>query len=179
MLKDMLIVDADSHWCEAPDLFTKRAPAAFKDRVPRVEDVDGQLMWVFDGHPVGRFSAGGVIARDGHKESSFHTLMEWDHEEVHLGAHDPVVRLGVLDECGIDNQIIFPSTIGLGGQDLGAVDDPALCRLAIEIYNDAMAEIQSDSANRLLPLPLMPAWDVDTCVQEARRVAAWGRAAST
>ena len=26
MLNDMLVVDADSHWCEAPDLFTKRAP---------------------------------------------------------------------------------------------------------------------------------------------------------
>jgi uncharacterized protein len=89
---------------------------------------------------------------------------------VHLGAHDPVVRLGVLDECGIDAQIIFPSTIGLGGQDLGMVDDPALCRLVIEIYNDGMAEIQADSGNRLLPLPLMPAWDVDACVTEARRV---------
>ena len=80
---------------------------------------------------------------------------------MHLGAHDPVVRLGVLDECGIDAQVIFPSTIGLGGQDLGMVDDLALCRLAVEIYNDGMAEIQADSGNRLLPLPLMPAWDVD------------------
>src|SRR5271155_368810 len=102
MLKDMLVIDADSHWCEAPDLFTKRAPAEFRDRVPRVEEVDGQLMWVFDGHPIGRFSAGGVIARDGTKESSYRALMEWSHDEVHLGAHDPVVRLGVLDECGID-----------------------------------------------------------------------------
>ena len=33
MLKDMLVVDADSHWSEAPDLFTKRAPAGFEDRV--------------------------------------------------------------------------------------------------------------------------------------------------
>jgi predicted TIM-barrel fold metal-dependent hydrolase len=84
------------------------------------------------------------------------------------------VRLEVLDECGIDAQIIFPSTIGLGGQDLGLVDDPALCRLAIEIYNDGMAEIQAESNNRLLPLPLMPAWDIDTCIAEAMRVAALG-----
>ena len=174
MLKDMLVIDADSHWSEAPDLFTSRAPAEFRDRVPRVEEVEGQLMWVFDGHPVGRFSAGGVIARDGTKESSFRALMEWSHDEVHLGAHDPVARLAVLDECGIDAQIIFPSTIGLGGQDLGVVDDPALCRLAVEIYNDGMAEIQADSGNRLLPLPLMPAWDVDACVHEAARVAGLG-----
>ena len=67
----VFVFDADSHWCEPPDLFTSRAPAAVKDRVPRVEDVDGQLMWVFDGHPVGRFSAGGVVARDGSKAVSY------------------------------------------------------------------------------------------------------------
>ena len=93
---------------------------------------------------------------------------------MHVGAYDPKVRLGVLDECGIDAQIIFPSTIGLGGQDLGLVDDEALCRMAVEIYNDGMAEIQADSGNRLLPLPLMPAWNVDACVAEAKRVAALG-----
>ena len=83
---DTLVIDADSHWSEPPDLFTKLAPAEYKDRVPRVEEVDGQRMWVFDGHPVGRFSAAGVIGRDGHKESSDMALDEWDHEEVHVGA---------------------------------------------------------------------------------------------
>jgi hypothetical protein len=171
---DMFVVDADSHWSEPPDLFTSRAPAEVRDRVPHVEDVDGQPTWVFDGHPVGRFSAAGVIGRDGHKESAHRALMEWSHDEVHVGAYDPKVRLGVLDECGIDAQIIFPSTIGLGGQDLGLVDDEALCRIAVEIYNDGLAEIQADSGDRLLPLPVMPAWSVETCVAEAKRVAALG-----
>jgi uncharacterized protein len=174
MLDNLYIVDSDSHWSEPPDLFTRRAPAAFVDRVPRVEQVDGSPMWVFDGHVVGQYSAAGVIGRDGVKETAHKALFEWQHDDVHLGAHDPKVRLEVLDECGIDAQIIFPSTIGLGGQDLGLVDDPALCRLAIEIYNDGMAEIQAESGNRLLPLPLMPAWDVDTCIAEATRVAALG-----
>ena len=76
-------------------------------------------------------------------------LMEWTTDDVQLGAHDPKERLKVLDECGIDAQIIFPSTIGLGGQDLGAGVDPALNRLSIEIYNDAMAEIQAESEQPL------------------------------
>ncbi len=170
----LYVFDADSHWCERPDLFTSRAPVAVRDRMPRVEDVDGQLMWVFDGHPVGRFSAGGVIARDGSKEAADIALHHWTFDEVHEGAWNPKVRLDVMDECGIDAQIIYPSTIGLGGQDLGLVDDEALSRLAIEIYNDAQAEIQAESGNRLLPLPLMPAWDIATCVAEAKRVAALG-----
>jgi len=170
----VFVFDADSHWCERPDLFTSRAPAAVKDRVPRVEDVDGQLMWVFDGHPVGNFSAGGVVARDGSKESADIALHHWTFDQVHEGAWNPKVRITVMDECGIDAQVIYPSTIGLGGQDLGMVDDEALCRLSIEIYNDAQAEIQAESNNRLLPLPLMPAWNIDTCVAEVKRVAALG-----
>jgi len=170
----LFVFDADSHWCERPDLFTSRAPAAVRDRMPHVEDVDGQPMWVFDGHPMGRFSAGGVIARDGSKEEADIALNHWTIDQVHEGAYDPKVRLGVMDECGIDAQIVFPSTIGLGGQDLGLSGDDALSRLAIEIYNDAQAEIQAESGNRLLPLPLMPAWDVGACVTEARRVAALG-----
>jgi predicted TIM-barrel fold metal-dependent hydrolase len=174
MLEETFVLDADSHWCERPDLFTSIAPASVRDRVPRVEEVDGERMWVFDGHPVGRFSAGGVIARDGSKESSDTALHHWTGEEIHLGAYDPKVRLEVLDECGIDAQVIFPSTIGLGGQDLAMVDDEALCRLTIEMYNDRQAEIQAESNNRLLPLPLMPAWSIDACVDEVKRVAGLG-----
>lgn len=168
------VVDADSHWCEQPDLFTSIAPEKYKDRVPRVEVVDGTPAWVMDGHPIGRFSAGGVIGRDGKKEEADTALHHWTHEQIHVGAWDPKVRLQVMDESGIDAQIIFPSTIGLGGQDLGIVDDEALCRLTIELYNDRQAQIQQESNNRLLPLPLMPAWSIDACVYEVERIAALG-----
>jgi predicted TIM-barrel fold metal-dependent hydrolase len=168
------VVDADSHWCEHPELFTRLAPEKYKDRVPHVEDVDGEPKWVFDGHVMGRFSAGGVVARDGSKAPADEALHHWTIEQIHVGAYDPKVRLEVMDECGIDAQVIFPSTIGLGGQDLAFVDDEALRRATIEIYNDAQAEIQAESNNRLLPLPLMPAWDVAACVYEAERVAGLG-----
>lgn len=170
----LFVFDCDSHWSERPDLFTSRAPAAVKDRVPHVEPVDGEPTWVFDGHPMGRFSAGGVIGRDGTKESADIALNYWTIEQIHEGAYDPKIRLGVLDECGIDSQIIFPSTIGLGGQDLGLVEDQALCRLAVELYNDAQAEVQEQTGNRLVPLPVMPAWSIDACVAEAKRVAGHG-----
>jgi predicted TIM-barrel fold metal-dependent hydrolase len=174
MSENTFVVDADSHWCEHPELFTRLAPEKYKDRVPHVEEVDGERMWVFDGQPMGRFSAGGVIARDGSKSPSGPALEEWTIDQIHEGAYDPKVRLEVLDSLGIDAQVIFPSTIGLGGQDLAFVKDETLRRLTIELYNDAQAQIQADSNNRLLPLPLMPAWSVDACVAEAKRVAGLG-----
>jgi predicted TIM-barrel fold metal-dependent hydrolase len=171
VIEDTYVVDCDSHWSEPADLFTKLAPAEYKDRVPHVEVVDGRRMWVFNGHPVGMYSAAGVIGRDGSKESAEIALHQWDFEMVHVGAYDPKVRLQVMDESGIDAQLIFPSTIGLGGQHLAQAGDPELSLLTVRLYNDAQAQIQEDSGERLLPLPLMPAWSVEECVAEARRVA--------
>jgi predicted TIM-barrel fold metal-dependent hydrolase len=168
------VIDADSHWCEQPDFFTKNAPAAIKDRVPRVEQVDGKYVWVMDGHQIGGYGAGGVVGLDGTKESADIALHQWTSDQIHHGAWDPKIRLGVMDDCGIDAQIIYPSTIGLGGQDLGMVDDEQLCLQVIELYNDVQLRYQSESNNRLLPMPLMPAWSVERCVAEAKRVAALG-----
>jgi predicted TIM-barrel fold metal-dependent hydrolase len=80
-----------------------------------------------------------------------------------------------MDACGIYAQVLYPNSIGLGGQGLAsAVQDPDLRRVCIEIYNDNAAELQEQSANRLLPMPVLPAWDVDECVREAERVAGLG-----
>ena len=40
------IIDADTHVTETPDLWTSRAPAAMRDRVPRViTGADGTQRW--------------------------------------------------------------------------------------------------------------------------------------
>jgi uncharacterized protein len=169
------VVDADSHWVEHPELFTRLAPEKYKDRVPRVEDVGGVPTWVFDGHVLKPFIGGAVVARDGTKAESARVLSEWTSiDDVHVGAYDPEARLQVLDRFGIDAQVIFPNTLGLGGQDYGFIEDESVRRLTIALYNDHQAEVQEQSGNRLLPLPLMPAWDVELCVREAERVAALG-----
>ena len=80
-----------------------------------------------------------------------------------------------MDETGICAQIIFPGVVGLGGQELAeAVQDAALRTLCLEIFNDANAELQAESGNRLLPMAMLPAWDVDVCVREAERAASLG-----
>src|SRR5690242_8763718 len=49
------------------------------------------------------------------------------------------------------------------------VTDVELRTVCLEIFNDASAEIQAGSGNRLLPMALLPGWDVDACVREVRR----------
>jgi predicted TIM-barrel fold metal-dependent hydrolase len=80
-----------------------------------------------------------------------------------------------MDECGIQAQVLFPNAVGLGGGNINNnVKDEALRLLCIQIYNDAMAELQESSNLRFLPMPVMPAWDVDLCVKETIRSATHG-----
>ena len=169
------VIDADTHLTERHDLWTSRAPAGMKDRMPLVADVDGVATWVVEGAVLGRAGAGGVVGRDKEKGRSFEALYEWTIDKIHEAAYDPVARLEIMDETGIWAQIIFPNVVGLGGQALAqAVDDPALRELCVEIFNDARAELQAESNNRLLPMAIMPAWDIDACVREARRAKGLG-----
>ena len=62
-LEGLRVIDADTHLTEAHDLWTKRAPAKFADRVPHVVEVDGKPMWYVDGAELGFAGGGGVIDR--------------------------------------------------------------------------------------------------------------------
>ena len=175
-LEPVRVIDADTHMTERHDLWTKRAPAAFKDRVPHVTQVDGCATWVVEDDVVlGRAGAGGVVDKEGVKGRSFEGLYEWEIEQAHAAAYDPVARMELLDETGIWAQIIFPGVVGLGGQSLAEiVQDPVLRKLCVEIFNDASAELQAGSGDRLLPMAILPAWDVNACVTEAERAAGLG-----
>jgi hypothetical protein len=114
----MKVVDADTHLTERHDLWTSRAPAGMKDRMPHVAEVDGQATWVVEGNVMGRAGAGGVVDKDNNKGRSFEALYEWEIDRVHRGAYDPVARLEMMDGAGVHAQVIFPNTVGLGGQSL-------------------------------------------------------------
>lgn len=169
------VIDADTHLTERHDLWTSRAPAGMKDRLPHVAQVDGQATWVVGDAVLGRAGAGGVVDKHSVKGRSFEALYEWEIDRVHEAAYDPVARVELMDEIGIWAHVIFPNVVGLGGQSIsGAVDDLALRLVCVELYNDANAEMQANSNNRLLPMAVMPAWDVDACVREAQRAKAMG-----
>ncbi|MDQ1433075.1 MAG: uncharacterized protein QOF40_3677 [Actinomycetota bacterium] len=171
---DVKVIDADTHFTEPPDLWTSRAPAAYKDRILHIEQRDGVPTWVVDDTELGFAKGGGVVDHEGGKIPFLDSAdkgMDW----VHPGAWDVNARLQVMDECGIHAQVLFPNAVGLGGHRLNTVvQDETLRMLCVEIYNDAMAEIQAESDLRFLPMPVMPAWDVARCVKETERCANLG-----
>ena len=170
---DLQVIDADTHYTEPHDLWTSRAPAGLAERLPRVVDVDGHPTWAVGATTLGRAMASSVIDRDGNRcrGSAF---LAWGFDDTHPGAYDVATRLEVMDEIGIHAQIVYPNVAGFGGQKFAQVGDPESRRLSVEIYNDAMAEIQDASHGRLYPMALLPWWDVAATVAEAERIAAAG-----
>jgi predicted TIM-barrel fold metal-dependent hydrolase len=170
----LAVLDADSHLTDVDDLWTKRAPAKYKDDILHVETIDGQRTWVVEGVAVGKAGGGSTIDKQGVKHPFQESMVSWDFDHAHEGAWDIDTRLAILDRMGIQHQVLYPNALGLGGQALAAVTDPVLRNLCIEIFNDSRAEIQNQTNNRLLPMPILPAWDIDACVREAKRIGELG-----
>jgi hypothetical protein len=153
------IIDADTHLTEPHDLWTKRAPAHLKDRVPQVKMLDGQMSWVIGGdqsigtgaHP------NSSILKQGGKVRDLDKFLKLKFDDVHLGSSSVKERLAVMDEAGVYAQIVYPNILGFGGQASARVD-PELRLACVQIYNDAMAELQAESGQRLFPMALLPWW---------------------
>jgi predicted TIM-barrel fold metal-dependent hydrolase len=169
------IIDADTHLTEPHDLWTRRAPASVRERVPQVKMLDGQMSWVIDGNQSIGTGAhpNSAILKDGSKVRKLDQFLGLKFADVHLGSSSVRERLAVMDAAGIHAQIVYPNILGFGGQASARVDVD-LRQICVEIYNDAMAELQEESGQRLFPMALLPWWDVKAAVRETKRCAAMG-----
>jgi len=167
------VIDTDTHLTEPHDLWTANAPASYRDRVPSVKVVGGLQMWTVDGVVLGRASASSVVHRDGHRNRGME-FTTWNFDDAAIAAWDVDARLAMMDDSGIWAHIIYPNAAGFGGQRFADLDDLVLKNMCASLYNDAMVEIQEASDGRLLPMALMPWWDVEASIAEVGRAAANG-----
>lgn len=191
-IKGIPVLDVDTHLTEPADLWTSRAPAKYKELVPRVayrkndelqhiigwkpgRGADGMAgVWVVgDDIPLGFAGGGSVVNKDNVKVRGTEWL-NWPLTEVSPGATFVEPRLAMMDDVGIWGQIIYPNAIGFGGEGFAQIDDPELRLLCLTIWNDAMAEMQQESGGRLNGMGIIPWWDHDLAVAEIERVHALG-----
>ena len=164
------VIDADAHYTEPPDLWTSRAPASMRERVPHVKRVDGVDRWFIEGDqdfgPVGLC----IIDKAGNKHYDVGITSLATFDEVHDAAMNVKARLDLMDTLGIWAQVVYPNAAGLSSlKFFDAVSDADLRLASLKIYNDAIAEWQSESGDRLVPQALMPIWDRVALEQEAQR----------
>lgn len=181
LTRDIKVIDIDTHLSEPLDLWTSRAPAKYKDRVPQMKELNGKLVWTIDGdRSMGLGGAASVVFGDGRKADGLE-FSKWKVGDVHPACSQAKERLQLMDKMGIHAQIVYPNVLGFGGQGRGDANakslppiDAELRLVSTQIYNDALAEMQEESGNRLLPMALLPWWDINQAVAEAERCSDMG-----
>ena len=165
---DAKVIDSDTHYTEPPDLWTSHAPAAYKDKVPYMKTIDGRSLWFVEGDKPWGMVGTTVVGTGGVKFRGMLTLATF--EEMDIAAHDVKARLAVMDRMGIHAQIVYPNAGGFGATKFMSISDPVLQVECVKIYNDAIAEWQQDSNNRLFPQAMLPFWNMEATLKEIRRV---------
>jgi predicted TIM-barrel fold metal-dependent hydrolase len=165
---DAKVIDNDTHYTEPPDLWSSRAPAKFKDKMPYMKTVNGQSLWFVEGDKPWGMVGTTVVGTGGEKVRGKLSLASF--EEMDDAAYLVEPRLKVMDRMGVWAQIVYPNAGGFGATKFLSISDPEMRIECCRIYNDAVAEWQADSGGRLFPQAFLPFWDIDATLKEARRV---------
>jgi len=186
-----LLVDVDAHVVESPDLWSSRLPARYRDVGPRLVHAPAGEVALVDGKYVERPGTEGpdvawwlyeetatqlkrYIAAAGVPADEV-TMDGITYADTRPGCWQPAERLNDMDINGVQAQMCFPNYVRFCGQMFLWGQDKELSRLCVEAYNDWMVEEWCGSSRgRLIPLCLVPLWDVDLAVAEVRRNAARG-----
>jgi uncharacterized protein len=187
-IKDIKVIDVDTHLTEPGDLWTSRAPARYVDLVPRVvfrtnselqsrggwrrdgADDEATPIWVVGDDIFLGFAGGASVINKSNQKVRGADFIHWPLTDVSPAASLVEPRLMLMDEVGVWGQILYPNAIGFGGQAMASIPEPELRLLVLQIWNDAMAEMQERSGGRIMGMGMVPWWDIDVAVREVERI---------
>ena len=157
-----MVIDADAHSNEPRDLFDRYLEKEFRDKGPKVVDVNGVLYWMVEGkllpRPVGNW---------GHGTSSGY-LFQRGKPDMALsspGLDDVQGRLKDLDKEGIDVQVVYPNILALAS----FLDDGDLAAAMCRAYNNYVAEKCQEFKGRVKGIAAVPMQRPEEAAKELRR----------
>jgi predicted TIM-barrel fold metal-dependent hydrolase len=127
--------------------------------------------WLFEGqmYPHKRHVAAVGFDRDDM------TLSPITYEEMRPGCWQPAARVEDLAMNWVDGSLSFPTFPRFCGQTFSEIDDKDLGLACVQAYNDYMIdEWCGDSGGVLIPLIIIPLWDVELAAAEVVRNAEQG-----
>ena len=166
-MSQRVIVSADDHLQEPPDLWRERLPARLRDQAPRLVDLPdgGQGFVVADQAP----RALGILVMAGRDASEFTDKgLTWD--DVPVGSYDPAGRLRDMERDGVSASVLYPNICLDMMMDQVRLS-PELAREVYKVYNDHMSEFCSTAPDRLVGIGLLPMDTTEDAVEELERLA--------
>jgi predicted TIM-barrel fold metal-dependent hydrolase len=175
--------DADNHYYEAEDAFTRHIDPAMAKRCMQWAEVGGKKRLLVGGK-INKFIPNPTfdpIAKPGSLEDYFRgrneagldlkTMFgELEPLDDHPAYRDRAARLRLLDEQGMDGALLFP-TLGVGMQEALRRDVPAL-HAAFRAFNEWLDDDWGFDRGdgRLYAAPMITLADPDLAAAEVRRV---------
>ena len=186
------IVSVDDHVVEPPHVWERWLPAKHRDKGPRVERRGiGTMRHVGGGTYEQTFDPDGPqadcwvyedlvyihkrhVAAVGFDRDEM-TMSPMTYDEMRPGCYDPKARVDDMELNWVEASLSFPSFPRFCGQTFLEAKDRELAEACVYAYNDWMVdEWCGDSGGRLIPLPIIPLWDVELAAAEVRRNASRG-----
>lgn len=166
-----VIISADSHMTEPPDLWATRIDAEFRDRAPRVvtaEHGGKQGLWFVCEGLEPRAVAGTFAAGKTPEELAEFQKAGW--EAARPGGWDPAERLKDMAIDGVEAEVLY-TTLGFR---LFGLTDRRFQAAIFRAYNDWLAEFCRHDPRRFAGLALIPLIEVTAGIDELRRCARLG-----
>lgn len=159
-----ILISADSHVIELPDLWEKSLPAKLRDRAPRVYFDEQRRAWMFGGPDVVPQAVGGLFMA-GRRPEEIEEVRRAGFSAARPGGWDPLARLADIETDGVSGEVLYPS-LGLG---LFCVADAALQEACFRVYNDWLVEYCKAAPGKLFGIALISVYDVERAVAELER----------
>src|SRR5690606_13069996 len=171
-MNDMILVSVDDHVVEPPDMFKNHMPAKYLDKAPRLGTMKGgNDAWMYDGLVSPNFGLNAVVGRPRNE----YGMEPSAYDQIRKGTFDLKARVDDMNANGILGSICFPTYPLFAGTWFLDAKDKELTKMVISAYNDwHIDEWCAGAPGRFVPLAILPLWDIDACVAEAKRVAAKG-----
>jgi predicted TIM-barrel fold metal-dependent hydrolase len=166
-LVTMPIVDTDSHVTEPPDLWTSRLGQELQDIAPHTffDERRQEERWQIGQR---RLTGVGLFAMAGWKE--FPPSNPKSLEEADTASWHPGERLNRLDEYGVYAQVLYPNLLAFYSHVfLDQIRDRDMLYACVKAYNDFLTDFASEDPKRLLPMMVLPMWDLEQSLAEIRR----------
>src|SRR5262249_16358740 len=163
-MPDEVIISADSHMTEPPDLWVKRIDQPFRDRAPRVVREHGGKPghWCVCEGVEPRSGAGTFAA--GKSPEELAAFQKSGYEGARPGGWDPAERLKDMAIDGVAAEVLYTT---LGFRLFGLSDAPFQAAI-FRSYNDWLAEFCGLDPKRIAGLALISLLVVVECVVESQ-----------
>jgi hypothetical protein len=169
-MNDMILVSVDDHNIEPPGAFAPHFPLAHRDKAPKVVKRNGKDMWFFKDRYMPTVGSNAVVGRP----RAEYGIEPDEFSQMRKGCWDPKARVDDMNVNGVLASVCFPSFPQFaGGTFLADPDELAL--MAIRAYNDWHIHDWCGAApGRLIPICILPLWDMALTLAEVKRVSALG-----